>query len=269
MKVRYWFVGVVFLFMVTVCVSPSHAEINLETAVLVALFDDQANPGFDSSPAQNHALELKQVKWVGRRHRGVRTGFIVFDGAGYVDFGADASLGGLGNFTITALIKFDKFGGVDPFQVIAAKGRENAEWQFLVSDSGKLATNLGFRNIGQGRLEGKQKLDTGVWHHVAYTYDGEKRRIYLDGEIDTEGKTEKGRVRADADHVLVGSFVLWQLQWWLTASLEEIAIFNVALNAADMKAISERGLADVLGFLSVSPKDRLASTWANIKIDRR
>ena len=269
MKVRYWFVGVIFLFIVAVGVSSSYAEINLETAVLVALFDDQENPGFDASPAENHALEIKKVKWLGRRHRGVRTGFMLFDGAGYIDFGADASLGGLGNFTITALIKFDKIGGVDPFQVIAAKGRENAEWQFLVSDSGKLATNLGFRNIGQGRLEGKQKLDTDVWHHVAYTYDGEKRRIYLDGEIDTEGKTEKGRVRADADHVLVGSFVLWQLQWYLTASLEEIAIFNVALDPADLKAVSESGLADVLGFLSVTPKDRLASTWAKIKTDHR
>lgn len=265
MKTRCWYIATILLFMVTVCVSSSNADIDLETAVLVALFDDQANPGFDSSPAQNHAIELKQVKWEGRRHRGVRTGFMVFDGAGYVDFGADASLGGLGKFTITALIKFGNFGGVEPFQVIAAKGRENAEWQFLVSDAGKLASNLGFRNIGQGRLDGKQKLETGVWHHVAYTYDGEKRRLYLDGEIDTEGKTEKGRVRADADHVLVGSFVLWQLQWWLKASLEEIAIFNVALNAADMKAIAERGLADVLGFLSVTPQDRLASTWAKIK----
>ena len=47
--------------------------------------------------------------------------------------------------------------------------------------------------------------------------------------------------------------------------MDEIGIFNVSLEQADIQNIMNDGLGSVLGLTPVTPQDRLTTTWANIK----
>ena len=47
--------------------------------------------------------------------------------------------------------------------------------------------------------------------------------------------------------------------------MDEMAVFNVPLEQADIQNIMNDGLGSVLGLTPVTPQGRLTTTWANIK----
>ena len=47
--------------------------------------------------------------------------------------------------------------------------------------------------------------------------------------------------------------------------IDEVAIFNVALEKADIKAIMDKGLAVALGITAVYPTGKLTTMWGSIK----
>ena len=51
----------------------------------------------------------------------------------------------------------------------------------------------------------------------------------------------------------------------LTGAVDEVAVFNVALEEEDIKDSMEKGMERVLGIAAVSPSDKLAVTWGQIK----
>ena len=73
-------------------------------------------------------------------------------------------------------------------------------WALLMENDGTIAVRLTaggatsiFYSGGTGG-RGKSKVNNGAWHHVAFTYDGSKVRIYVDYEIDK--KNSDGTDRA-------------------------------------------------------------------------
>ena len=63
-------------------------------------------------------------------------------------------------------------------------------WALLMETDGSIAVRLTaggvtsiFYSSGTGG-RGKSKVNDGAWHHVAFTYDGKKVRIYVDYELD-------------------------------------------------------------------------------------
>ena len=109
-------------------------------------------------------------------------------------------------------------------------------------------------------------LDLEVWQHVAVTYDAstDEARIYLDGKLDnstisavatfdTDEKLPIGRHYRESDGATGG---------YVDGLIDEVGIFNVALTEADIQAIMNDGLSSML---AVSPKDKLTTTWADIK----
>ena len=109
-------------------------------------------------------------------------------------------------------------------------------------------------------------LDLEVWQHVAVTYDAstDEARIYLDGKLDnstisavatfdTDEKLQIGRHYRESDGATGG---------YVDGLIDEVGIFNVALTEADIQAIMNDGLSSML---AVSPKDKLTTTWADLK----
>ena len=47
--------------------------------------------------------------------------------------------------------------------------------------------------------------------------------------------------------------------------MDEIAVFNVPLEQADIQNLMDNGLGSVLGLTPVTPQGRLTTTWADIK----
>ncbi len=51
----------------------------------------------------------------------------------------------------------------------------------------------------------------------------------------------------------------------LAVALDDVGLFNVALEEEDIVEIKEKGLKEATGATPVSPLDTLVSTWGKIK----
>jgi len=110
--------------------------------------------------------------------------------------------------------------------------------------------------------EGLTPFGIGEWHHLAGTYDGSTAKVYFDGELDGEVQfnteidvTDKAlmmgaNIQNDAPFRNVPPFV---------GALDEVAIFNEALGADEIKQFMTGGV------LAVQPAGKLSSAWGAIK----
>ena len=106
-------------------------------------------------------------------------------------------------------------------------------------------------------------LNDDKWHHIAGTYDGKKVNVYVDGELEASNAAA-GPFKTGPKYI--GSRD--DKQEAFTGLIDEIAFFNVALSEVDVKAISDSGLSITLGFAAVSPQAKLATAWAELKMER-
>ena len=89
--------------------------------------------------------------------------------------------------------------------------------------------------------------------------------LYVDGVlIEDRGGNDVG---VDTD-IVTNDVEIGYDQWiehgnYAEGTMDEVAIFNVALSGADINDIMNQGLADVL--LSVEPGGKLATTWSSLK----
>ena len=103
------------------------------------------------------------------------------------------------------------------------------------------------------------KMGEKKWHHVVGSYDGETMKIYLDGTvIGAEKKKFNFFGDNDAD-VRVGCAKNVPHLTFMNGSIDEAAVWRRALSDAEIKQAMSGNL------LAVSPNDKVATTWANIK----
>ena len=152
------------------------------------------------------------------------------------------------------------------------------------NDDHVIISYAGFTNLinvfGPGRGGGHGKVEIGSgqiapawnaspelvnddkWHHLAFTYNGKKKMLYVDGKVSVD-------VAASGTLGLKGKDI------WIGAQspnkrptsglIDDVGVFNKALSAANINTILKDGLGSILATTAVSPKDRLTPTWSNIK----
>ena len=107
------------------------------------------------------------------------------------------------------------------------------------------------------------KIEEDRWYHEAITFDGSTRRAFLDGELVEEvkgaGEITYGR---PAPTAVIGSASVVVKREFFNGYLDEIAIFDVALNEKEINELMDDGLGDIL---AVNPLGKVATTWAEIK----
>lgn len=102
---------------------------------------------------------------------------------------------------------------------------------------------------------GKSDVPLDSWHHVAATYDSSsgKAKVYLDGELDGEGKL--------GGAIIPNNDPLWICRGkapFLDGIVDEVRISSIARSEEEIKK-SMGGLADV------RPSGKLAAIWGDIK----
>ncbi len=97
------------------------------------------------------------------------------------------------------------------------------------------------------------------WHHIAGTYDGRTKRIYLDGEIlsDDEIVDFEFIGTNDAD-LRIGCAKNHSQYTFKNGSIDEVGLWRRALTQSEIREVMR-------GALAVSPKDKVATTWGDIK----
>ena len=105
-------------------------------------------------------------------------------------------------------------------------------------------------------------LDTDTWYYLAYTHttdDDGMVRIYVDGAMTHEQASGNPVLPADTPtDVTIGT---WSGEAW-PGHVDEVRLWNRVLSEEEINASMN---ADVDGFLAVSPRGKLTTTWAAAK----
>lgn len=112
---------------------------------------------------------------------------------------------------------------------------------------------------GSAVVFGNTELPLKKWVHTASTYDADsgEGKVYIDGEIDNEGDI--------GGKIVTNDVVLWLGRGagpFLDGYIDEVRISNIARTQKEIQDLMEIGIE---GVLSVSPKDKIATTWGKIK----
>ena len=115
---------------------------------------------------------------------------------------------------------------------------------------------------GEAAITSHTDITTKSWRHIAGTYDAKlgQAKVYLDGKLDGKGKLG-GTITANND-------VLWLGRGagpFLDGRMDEVRISNAARTEDEIRVLMDIGID---GMLAVSPKGKLTSTWAYIKVRR-
>jgi len=97
------------------------------------------------------------------------------------------------------------------------------------------------------------------WQFVAATWDGNDLKIYLDGEYIKEAVVPGDTTPNDSTLRLANREA--SPHWWM-GMLDEMALFNRALDENELESIMKNGL---VSFMAVEAKSKLPTVWGDIK----
>jgi len=280
MKVRYLFLGALFLFIAGLLFAVS-SEANIDPATVAGmwLFDeDGGDVAEDSSGNGNNGQLMNGVDWDdGKFGSGV-----VFDGAAtYINCGNGPSLDITEEITIAAWAKFDavdyKNGGGDLFS-IGSKGNPDSEsphagWWFShdnrTNGQGFSYTCFGNKNGGWSgggnNFSGRSFMFTkDEWYHLAVTVRDSIGKMYINGEmLGAEKPFSNLELSNKTTNLSIGSRAT---SYYFSGVIDEFVIFNVELEAEDIQTVMNEGLERATKLIAVDSSGKITTTWAKIKV---
>jgi hypothetical protein len=246
-----------FLALSIIC--ESEAKIDPDSIVGVWLFDRDPRDGVLDRSGKGHNGQLKgDVKWV----QGKIGKALEFPGASgnLVEIPHADDLN-LFNFSIVAWYK----------------GETTASWQYLVSKeiphnsrNFSLGINKGTDvvtvqiTVGAQQWKtatGQTPLTDGEWHHLAGTYDGQMIKGWVNGIMEAQTGEQGEPDHPEDEPLRIGAVNGIPV----SGIIDEVALFNEALEEEDIQEIMNNGLEAALGILAVEPEGKLAIRWSEIK----
>lgn len=144
-------------------------------------------------------------------------------------------------------------------------GPEN-DWQLYLS-SGKIDFSVWVTSSLQCSTIGGTTLSTGVWYHVAATYDGTHCYVYLNGVSDSAGGTRAGTILNGATSVTIGiDQIPGTTGRYFNGAIDEPHVYSVALTPfqikRDMNTNNPQNVSNFIlqrGTLTVGQGDTIAA----------
>ena len=254
-------------------VSLTHAKVvDNVPPVGVWLFEEgKGTVAKDSSESKNDGTLKGAVKWVkGKFGSGLEFAGKVTD---YVEIPNSESLGMTEQMSVVLWFKTEKaMKEADKWadrQVVI--GKHYTEYEIGIYPLGFVHTYTN-KGDGKGYDEGimasmKGKVDDdwklGTWYHLAWTLNGKTEVAYVNGIKLGEFNKSQANTKAGKNPLEIGRRIGGGLPF--TGTIDEVAVFNVALNAGFIKRIVEEGLAVTT---AVEPTGKLSTTWSTLKSQR-
>jgi hypothetical protein len=254
MKVRYFLIGVTFLFIVGLLTTSSYAKIDPKTCVGIWLFDEGSGKiAIDSSGNKNDGNLMGDPKWVDGKFGKA----LAFNGVSdYVDL---PQLPAQANppFSFTAWIKW---GGNTAITrgILGYVNVATINYHFEIQPAGMRL------RLGDINKTGMTSPPANEWAFVGFTYDGTTAKYYLKG-IEIGNMSGNSGTINGPESVLGHTMGTSDAGRFFDGIIDEVARFNVPLAVEDIQTLMNQGLKQSLGLAAVDPSDKLASTWASVK----
>ena len=237
----------------------SSAKIDIEkTCVGMWLFNEgSGDVAKDSSGKGNDGDIVGGAKWVDGQFGKA----LSLDGSDdYVEIAHDDSLM-VGKHTITLWFKLDEV----PTAGMAVVTKDDWAPGFWL-DGSIIRHHTQDPPTSMHYIDAPWSPDT-KWRSFAVTWDGKKFETYLDGvRIDHGAIQNTGRNPLSEKPLCIGIYLATGQhgQWgaFFTGIIDEVSIFNVALEEEDIQDIMDKGLESIL---AVSQSGKLTTTWGRIK----
>jgi hypothetical protein len=252
MKVRYLLIGVTVLFIVGLLTTSSYAKLDLKTCVGMWLFDEGSGTvATDSSGNKNDGKLMGTPKWVDGKFGKA----LEFDavGASYVDILKSASLNSA-SFTISLWAKPSQLrvqGLADKtpapqWRIFMNGGGGNIEFDALPGEIGNVTTPA---------------TAVGRWDHIVATYDSASKtaKTYFNGTLSNQA-ANVDMLNTSPVNIHIASAEGPRFN----GVIDEVAFFNVALEAGDIPTLMTKGLKESI-ITAVDLSGKLATTWASLK----
>ena len=193
---------------------------------------------------------------------GVFGGAIDFDGVDdHIDFGADEALKPE-EFTLVAWFSTRKLNGYGHIIQAGNDWNDMAGYLLRVHQNGNTNGALAHAPANGAIFIESAALSTETWYHAAFTFDGETAVLYLDGM--EAGRQGAPGIMYDDLPLRVGTQSGGNVSSF-DGILDELALFNVALELEDIEEIMTEGLQEATGILPVEPGGKLATTWGELR----
>ena len=186
--------------------------------------------------------------------------FIEKEGPDCVNVPASADLKITGEITMAAWIYQEAWNtNAQWFDKNCHNGGEHNSYGIGAFNNG--ATFNMFLGTGNARptLNQAHNMDTKTWHHVVGIYDGSAMKVYVDGEVAAEQAQKIDFQGTNDQDLRIGCSKDRPQYTFENGSIDEAAVWRRALSEDEIQEIMNEG------FLAVSPLDKAATTWGNIK----
>ena len=230
-----------------------------KNTVAVWLFEEGSGKVVKDASGNGHDGEFTgSLQWVKARYG---TGLeFPGDGSGYIVVDSTKKLE-LETLSIEAWVKVKeptgKWQGILCKQEAGCTDRNYGIW--VQVDQKVLHAQIGANGACAFNMNGTMEITDNVWHHLAFTYDGDMGRLYVDGRLETE-KPNTNSFQSTAP-ITIGVPNVDNTNG-LLGVIEEIRISNIARTQNEIKEAMDVGLATIL---NVEPNGKLTTRWAYIK----
>ncbi len=265
MKAGCLVIVVVVLFATGLLTTSGYAEMGLENAVGIWLFDEgNGDTAKDSSESGNDGQIMNGPEWVdGKSGKALN-----FDGVdNYINLPAVTSDSWEG-MTVMAWVWLNLLPNELPNSYGEIYG-SNQDLYDLYKDKGNNELRCKFATTSSAERPGipTAQLKTGQWLHIAGTYDNAagEAKIYMNGELqDTHNLT--GAI-SGVQYSSIGAQggPDGPFTDFFDGILDEVALFKVALTEQEIQTVMEQGVAKSVGITAVDSSGKLTATWAAIK----
>lgn len=254
-------VSLVSFVAVIVLGTPCFAKIDPETAVGIYLFDDEKADEIEDHSGKGHngVFVGGNGKWGDGKF-----GSAIDPREGWVNLGTADDLHPVDEWTVVAWFNVENI--PDVANGIAAKWDEYLLRVDRSGEGGNLTVHV--KPGGNWSPRGIGGVpETDVWTHAALVWnnnEGGALKVYKDGVM-IDQQLRPGKIAAGELNLCIGSENSGR--GIFQGFIDEVGIFNVALEEEDIVLIMEKGLQiAVFGGAAVEPQNGLAATWGELKI---
>jgi hypothetical protein len=256
---RLTIVGISLIIISLMLAGVNHAKIDPKDIIGIWLFDEGKGDAVTDASDNGNDGKINGATW----DQGQFGKALSFDGSD--DF---VSVPDAPNLNPTTAMSMGCWvyitGNVGQHRDIISKDGESSERQYLLtaSDINKFRAHIWTPDAVARYFDGQISVELNTWYHVAQTYDGKTLILYVNGKEDDRRDFPGGIIVTKQPLRIGGGANPGAAALHTPGIIDEVALFNVALQPEDIQIIMNKGLSSML---AVSLQEKLANTWGEIK----